>query len=352
MATIKDVAREAGVTSATVSYVLNNSGRVSAATRQRVLEAARRLNYRPSITARNLRSGESRIIGYAWHTERPGEWTPVMQQFLYNLSEAAEAAGYHILTFITDAADPAATYIELAEMQRVDGFILANTDVDDPRIHRLLELNIPFASFGRANDRWDFSYIDVDGEDGMRQVIEHLAAQGHERIAFIRWPTLSLAGSYRARGYRDTLAALGLQSDELWLVEAENTPAHGYEAAQQLMARPGPLQPTAIACVSDVIAIGVLNYLHDHGIVPGRDVAVTGFDDIPAAEHITPPLTSVRQPLDTIGQRLMEMLLDILHGATNGTRQVLIKPALVVRASSAPAQSLPDRDRGASSAPR
>lgn len=87
MATIKDVAREAGVTSATVSYVLNNTGRVSEATRQRVLEAARQLNYRPSITAQNLRSGESRIIGYAWHTERPGEWTPVMQQFLYNMSE-------------------------------------------------------------------------------------------------------------------------------------------------------------------------------------------------------------------------------------------------------------------------
>lgn len=334
MATIKDVAREAGVTSATVSYVLNNSGRVSEATRQRVLEAARQLNYRPSITAQNLRSGESRIIGYAWHTERPGEWTPIMQQFLYNMSEAAEAAGYHILTFIADARDPVASYIQLAEMQRVDGFILANTDVDDARIRRLLELDIPFVSFGRANDSWDFSYIDVDGADGMRQVIEHLASRGHERIAFIRWPTLSLAGSYRAQGYRDALAALGLRAHEHWLVEAENTPSHGYRAAQELMALPAEKRPTAIACVSDVIAIGVEKYLHEQGVVVGHDLAVTGFDDIPAAEHVTPPLTSVHQPLETIGQRLMEMLLQILHEPETETQQVLIKPHLVVRASS------------------
>lgn len=334
MATIKDVARAAGVTSATVSYVLNNSGRVSEATRQRVLEAARQLNYRPSITAQNLRSGESRIIGYAWHTERRGEWTPIMQQFLYNMSEAAEAAGYHILTFIADPRDPVAPYIELAQMQRVDGFILANTDADDARIRRLLELNIPFVSFGRANDSWDFSYIDVDGADGMRQVIEHLAARGHERIAFIRWPSLSLAGSYRAQGYRETMCALGLPLDERWLVESENTPAHGYEAAQQLMARPASERPTAIACVSDVIAFGVIRHLHDLGIEVGREVAVTGFDDIPAAEHITPPLTSVHQPLETIGQRLMEMLLDILNDPPPKTQQVLIKPQLVLRESS------------------
>ena len=334
MATIKDVAREAGVTSATVSYVLNNTGRVSEATRQRVLEAARQLNYRPSITAQNLRSGESRIIGSAWHTERPGEWTPVMQQFLYNMSEAAEAAGYHVLTFISDPRDPVAPYIQLAEMQRVDGFILANTDVDDPRIRRLLELEIPFVSFGRANDSWDFSYIDVDGADGMRQVIEHLAARGHQRIAFIRWPTLSLAGSYRAQGCREALVSLGLPSDEHWLVEAENTPLHGYRAAQALMTRSAGKRPTAIACVSDVIAIGVLKYLHEHGIVVGRDVAVTGFDDIPAAEHVTPPLTSVHQPLETIGQRLMEMLLEMLHNPPVETKQVLIKPRLVIRESS------------------
>ena len=100
------------------------------------------------------------------------------------------------------------------------------------------------------------------------------------------------------------------------------------------MVLPASERPTAIACVSDVIAFGVIRHLHDLGIEVGREVAVTGFDDIPAAEHITPPLTSVHQPLETIGKRLMEMLLDILHGPPPETKQVLIKPQLVVRASS------------------
>lgn len=334
MATIKDVAREAGVTSATVSYVLNNSGRVSEATRRRVLDVARRLNYRPSITAQNLRSGESRIIGYAWHVERPGEWTPIMQQFLYNMSKSAEEAGYHVLTFIADPDDPAAAYVTLAEMQRVDGFVLANTVVDDPRIRQLLDLGIPFVSFGRANDAWDFSYVDVDGTDGMRQVVRHLAEQGHERIAFVRWPPLSLAGNHRYQGYCDAMAELGLPIDERWLIEAENTPADGRIAAQKLMAQPPDSRPTAIACVSDVVAIGVMHALREMGLAIGREVAVTGFDNIPAAEHFTPALTSVHQPLDTIGHQLMTMLLDILQGSATETRQVLIRPHLVVRASS------------------
>lgn len=334
MPTIKDVAREAGVTSATVSYVLNNSGRVSEATRERVLAVARRLNYRPSITAQNLRSGASRIIGYAWHEELPGEWTPIMQQFLYSMSKAAEEAGYHILTFLNDPDDPSAAYVSLAEMQRVDGFILANTVIDDPRIGRLLELGIPFVSFGRANDLWDFSYVDVDGMDGMRQVVRHLAEQGHERIAFVRWPTLSLAGSHRYAGYCAVMSELGLMVDERWLIEAENTPAHGQIAAQQLMALPPDVRPTAIACVSDVVAIGVMRALREMGLAVGRDVAVTGFDDIPAAEHLSPPLTSVHQPLEAIGHQLMTMLLDVLQGLAVETRQILIQPRLVVRASS------------------
>ncbi|MBI5958538.1 MAG: LacI family DNA-binding transcriptional regulator, partial [Chloroflexi bacterium] len=197
MPTIKDVAREAGVTSATVSYVLNNSGRVSEATRQRVLAAARKLNYRPSAIAQNLRAGQSRIIGYAWHLEKPGEWTAVMQQFMYTMSLAAESAGYHVLTFIADPDDPISTYMELAYTGQVDGFVLADTIRDDSRIRQLLDLNIPFSTFGRANDEWDFGFVDVDGTSGMRQVTQHLLASGHQRIGLINWPQPSLTGENR-----------------------------------------------------------------------------------------------------------------------------------------------------------
>lgn len=335
MATIKDVAREAGVTVTTVSFVLNNSGRVGEATRQRVLEAARRLNYRPSIIAQNLRAGESRIIGYAWHTERPGEWTAVMQQFLYNMSAAAETAGYHVLTFIADPADPVSSYLALADTARVDGFVLAYTTENDPRIHRLLSLGIPFVAFGRTNFDWDFPYVDVDGTDGMRQVVEHLLAQGHRRIGLINWPAGSLAGGHRAAGYVQALQAAGIRPASALQTVAQNSAPDGYAAVQTLMCLPPDERPTAIACVSDVIAIGAMQWLSEAGYTVGQDIAITGFDDVPTAAHLSPPLTSVAQPLDTVGKMVIDILLEVLQGRQEHPHQVLLKPRLMIRASSA-----------------
>jgi len=334
MTTIKDVAREAGVTPATVSYVLNNTGRVSEATRQRVMAAARRLNYRPSIIAQNLRAGESRIIGYAWHRGIPGDWTPVMQEFLYSISESAEREGYHILTFIADSDDPVASYLTLADTGRVDAFVLAYTVQDDPRVRRLLDLGIPFVSFGRANDQWDFPFVDVDGENGMAQITNHLLACGHQRIALVTWPKSSLTGEYRQQGYLRSLEQAGIEINPQWITTAKNIAHDGYLAAQRLMELPAPIRPTAIACVSDMIAIGVMQFLNEAGYVVGRDIAVTGFDDIPMADHLNPPLTSVRQPLDLVGEQMIALLLSILRGERLDRYQILIKPTLMIRASS------------------
>lgn len=334
MATIKDVAREAGVTSATVSYVLNNSGRVSEATRQRVLAAARRLEYRPSAIAQKLRAGQSRIIGYAWHVERPGEWTAVMQQFMYTMSLAAERAGYHVLTFVADPDQPILSYTDLASTGQVDGFVLADTVHNDPRIRHLLDLNIPFAAFGQANEDWDFAFVDVDGASGMRQVTQHLLAAGHQRIGFINWPHPSLTGENRAAGYVQTLEQAGITAAKSWLVESDNTAQGGYAAARQLMALPESLRPTAIACVSDIIAIGAMRFLIEAGYRVGPDVALTGFDDTPSATHLTPTLTSVRQPLDQIGERVIEMLLALLQTPDQPKPHLLLEPVLIVRASS------------------
>lgn len=334
MPTIKDVAREAGVTSATVSYVLNNTGRVSEATRERVLAVAHKLNYRPSVTAQNLRAGQSRIIGYAWFLELPGEWTPIMQQFFYTMSLAAERAGYHVLTFIADPQDPISSYLQLADTGRVDGFVLAHTNWDDPRIRRLMDLHIPFAAFGRANEEWDFPHVDVDGTYGMRQVTNHLLARGHERIGMITWRQPSLTGDYRCLGYLQALEEAGIKKEECWLVNVENNAGAGYQAAQQLMSLPASIRPTAIACVSDIVAIGAIQFLDQAGYCVGKDIAITGFDDTPTSAYLTPPLTSVHQPLDQVGEQVVGLLLDNLRGVPFAQCSNLLKPSLVIRESS------------------
>lgn len=333
MATIKDVAREAGVTTATVSYVLNGTGRVSETTRQKVLAAARKLHYRPSVIAQNLRAGESRIVGFAWHTDPGDEWIAVMQQFLYYLSVAVERAGYHVLTFIADADDPVSSYANLFDSGWVDGFVLAPVMPDDPRVARLLDLSIPFVAFGRTLADLDFPHVDVDETHGMAQAVAHLIGHGHRRIGFVTWPE-ALPGPHRAEGYRRTLDAAGITPDDRWRVSVQNTPEDGFRAAQQLMALPADVRPTAIACASDALAVGVMRYLAQAGIVVGRTVAVTGYGDTPTAVLLTPPLTSVRPPLDMIAEWLVALLLDGLYGTFEYERHLLLEPSLIVRASS------------------
>ncbi len=146
--TIKDVAQKAGVSVATVSYVFNNTASISPETRARVLQAAQELNYRPSALGQQLRIGQSRTIGYCWHPIPAERWQPILDRFLYGMVEAAEAAGYHILTFAArnDGNDSKA-YEELLLSGRVDGFILSGTNANDMRIACLMEHEFPLRRF-------------------------------------------------------------------------------------------------------------------------------------------------------------------------------------------------------------
>ncbi|MGC9399506.1 MAG: LacI family DNA-binding transcriptional regulator [Anaerolineae bacterium] len=333
--TIKEVAQRAKVSIATVSYAFNRRDAISAETRARVFAAAEELGYRPNVMASNLRRQESRILGYSWHPLPKDHWHPVLDRFLYAMAAAAEARGYHILTFTGGSGDEVwQTYEALMLSQRVDGFVLSDTNADDVRIRGLLERGFPFVAFGRANEAWDFPYVDVDGEAGVAQAVEHLLELGHRRIGLVTWPQGSLTGRYRNQGYRRTLAAAGLSVDPAWIVRGENDEAAARAGAQQLLALPEERRPTAIVAVSDLMALGVMRALYSAGLQPGQDVAVVGYDDIPTAQYLQPPLSSVRQPIVEVGERVVEMLLQVIAGEPLEARRVLLEPELIVRASS------------------
>jgi len=333
--TIKDVARRAGVSIATVSYVLNESAPISEATRARVLAAAAELGYRPSAIARGLRAQESRIIGYSWHQLPPNHWNPILDRFLYSMANAAEAQGYHILTFTSPPdSEPWLPYEELILTGRVDGFIVSNTNRDDKRIRYLLDNGFPFVAFGRANEEWDFPYVDVDGEAGIHQAVEHLLALGHRRIGLIAWPEVSLTGHYRYQGYVAALQTAGISPDPAWIARTEHTEASGRQAMRVLLSLPPDRRPTAVVALSDLMAIGAINAIYEAGLQPGRDVAIVGFDDIPTAQYLQPPLTTLRQPIAEVGRRMVNMLLRLIRGEELTERQALLPPTLIVRDSS------------------
>jgi len=334
MPTIKDVAKEAGVSIATVSYVLNDSGAVSNGTRQRVLQAVHKLGYRPSVIAKGLQARKSRMIGYSWRPVPPDQFNPILEKFLHSMAEAAARHDYHVLTFpCPEPYDEVDVYHEMVESGRVDGFVLPNTNLNDRRIRHLLDVGFPFVAFGRSNLEWDFPWVDVDGADGVKQAVVHLLELGHRRIACLAWPEASLTGQYRLDGYQAAMTSAALPVDPAWIIRIHNNYQHAYCATQTWLDLPPDRRPTAVVALTDLMAIGVINAATDAGLTVGHDLAVVGFDDAPIAGYLRPSLTSLRQPIAEVGERVVTMLIDLVRGQAPLPAQVLLKPRLIVRDS-------------------
>lgn len=342
MPTIRDVAREAGVSIATVSYVLNNKhDAISVTTRQLVLEAAERIGYRPNATARNLRSNQTRLIGYAWYDVPDfgvptGRLNTVLDWFTYYLARSAEQAGYHLLTFTYPLDDPVPTYEDLIRTGRVDAFVLAGTTVNDERVQFLLDQEFPFVSFGRSNAEWSFPWVDTDGRQGIRSAVEYLIGLGHERIAMLGWPEPSLTGNFRLQGYCEAMDSAGIPIRSEYILRGDHSVRAGQTAMATWCELPADQWPTAIVAVSDLMAIGVMNEAERRGLEVGKDISVIGFDDAPLTEYLRPALTTLQQPIPQICEALISMLEMILSKQDAEVTNMLIPPKLILRESCAP----------------
>ncbi len=332
--TLKEVSTRAGVSYQTVSKVLNHQVRVGRETEERIRKAAKELGYRPNLIARSLRSQRSHMIGYSWAPTQPDQANPILDHFLQSMVLEAESAGYHLLAFpFRPGAQWTESYRELIETNRVDGFIVSSVEYNDPRILFLLEQNFPFVAFGRSNQEIDFPYVDVDGAAGMGLVVEHLVSLGHTRIAVLNWPDSSRVGQNRMEGILTALAAAGLSLPAEWIARGEGNYQFGYQATLPWLDLPLAKRPTAVIAFNDAMAIGAMHAVQSHGLCVGEDIAVTGFDDAPMAQYLTPSLTTVRQPVWQIGQQVTAMLLAILDGKTLENPHQLVPPRLIVRDS-------------------
>lgn len=342
--TIRDVAQRAGVSTATVSYVLNDSRPVGEKTRQRVLAAVEELGYHPSVVARGLQAGESRMIGYSWRPTSGNQFNPILEKFLHSVAEACTRYGYHVLTFpYPDPFGQVQVYREMVQSGRVDGFVLPNTRFNDQRIRLLMDVGFPFVAFGRANPDWVFPWVDVDGRDGVGQAVSHLADLGHRRIACVAWPVGQPVGDDRLEGYESAMADRGLLVDDAWVVHCLNEYEAAYEAAAAWFELPEDRRPTAAVAISDLMAIGVMNAAADAGLAIGREFGIAGFDDAPIASYLRPPLTSVSQPLKEAADQIVAILVDLMQGVTPSQSQVLLKPCLSIRGSTALAKMVDEK---------
>jgi LacI family transcriptional regulator len=329
------VAKRAGVSRTTVSFVLNNvkEANISEETRQRVLAAAEELQYVPDATAQALASGRTRTLGMVFRTHSHGVADLAHMQILQGLMSVASQSGVRLLVDIVNENDTADIYVSLSRNKRIDGLILSDPRIDDRALYDLLDDDFPIVLLGRLPGV-KVSSVEFDNRGGGRTAVDHLVSQGHRRIGFIGYAPVYFTGvNERLSGYRDALAAAGITFDERLVCFGDfNDTGAGFAAATSLLELPA--RPTAIFVSSDVLAFPTLTAIHQHGLRIPEDIAVVGFDDNPLSRYAYPPLTSVYLPFEEMGRRAGEMLLNMLLHPDAPKREVLLDGQLIVRESS------------------
>jgi LacI family transcriptional regulator len=320
-ATIRDVAARAGVSVATISRVFNATAPVRDEVRERVLAAARELNYVPHAAARSLSSRSTATIGVVL-PDLHGEF---FSEVIRGIDLTARAAGFHILVSGSHS-DRTEMRAVLATLRgRVDGLIVMSPDLEPDTLVADLPHGLPIVVLNSTVEGWPS--ITIDNFGGARDVVRHLAALGHRSIAFIGGPPLNGDAGERRRGYRAGIREAGLTPIEL---EGKFTEGSGYEAARTFLQH-AP-RATALFSANDAMAIGALSAFREAGVsVPG-DAALVGFDDVPIARYLAPPLTTVAVPIAELGRGGFDVLLSMMRGDAM-PRSMKLKTALVVRES-------------------
>ncbi len=332
--TQRQVAEAAGVSRTTVSLVLNDvpDAHISLETRQRVLEAARRLNYYPDAAARRLASGESRTIALVWHRAPDRTYRDAfLPGILEGVARAARHYGYHVLFRSVGVEDASGSYASLVRSRHTDGLILSGPRSDDEHLFQLHREGFPLVLHGHLAGA-DIPSVDVDNVQGAMMAVEHLIALGHRRIGMVTNAPLAYAASQqRLEGYRHALEEAGIPYDQSLVQHGNFDEESGYAAIEALLALGDP--PTACFVASDMVALGALKALQEEEVRVPDDVALVGFDDITAARFISPALTTVHVPAFGLGWSGAELLIRLIKGDRPDQTQIVLRTELRVRVS-------------------
>ncbi len=341
MATIRDVARESGVSVGTVSNVFNNrNDLVRAETREKVLSAARRLNYQPNAMAQGLVRRRSGALGILFHTHATTiSIDPYASAVLQGILQAAAAVGQAAVLYPEPWYSITGGTAQIVD-RRVDGMLVIAPSVDPETLATLTSLGFPLVLVSATvPEGTNIMAVDVDNAEGARLAARHLLALGHRRCAHLRGSMGQSSAALREKHFREALAEGGGVLLEKDVIVGSYSGKGGYEATRALLARPPAEVPTALFAANDRLAIAALEAARDAGVpVPGR-LSIIGFDDL-GASLTTPPLTTVRQPLSQIGEAAGCLLAEIMAGQAPPPRTHLFAPELVVRGSTGSAPPL------------
>ncbi|WP_329158189.1 LacI family transcriptional regulator [Streptomyces sp. NBC_01717] len=326
MASIKDVAAEAGVSVATVSRVLNSHPSVSPDARARVLAAVDALGYRPNAVARSLRTDQTRTLGLIISDVLNPYFTALARA----VEEEARALGYSVIIGNADERPELQDHhVRTLLDRRIDGLLVSPTDGGSPQILDAARAGTPMVFVDRWIPGVDVPVVRADGCPAVRDLVAHLHRLGHRRLAIIAGPAATTTGSERVEAFRDALGEHGLPLPDAYIGQGDFQADSGRRATERFLALPEP--PDAVFAADNLMALGALDAIRAHGLRVPQDIALAAFDDIPWFVHTDPPITAIAQPTGDLGRAAVRALVDVIEGRP--PQSVTLSASLVVRRS-------------------
>ncbi|MEX1133910.1 MAG: LacI family DNA-binding transcriptional regulator [Acidimicrobiia bacterium] len=325
--TLDDLAELSGVSRATVSRVING-GPVSAATRRRVLEVIEGTNYRPNLAARSLASGRTGVVGVVMHVDPPLLFEDsYFVALLHGVSDVLADRASGMMLWLGNRSKEE-TLNRILGTGLMDGVIVTADNLDDALVDGLLASDLPTVLIGHRRSDLTASYVDVDNVGASDTITTHLIEIGRTRIGHITGRRGTVAGEDRLSGYLRAMRRAGLKTDDL-IVEGDFNRPSGLSGGEILLDR----EVDAIFCANDAMASGALQSVRARGLSVPEDVALAGFDDLPFAAELDPPLSTIRQGVHAQGSESAKALLSLLQNPEGGPRRVLLPTELVIRQS-------------------
>lgn len=333
------MAKRAGVSIATVSRVLNNSGVVKPNTRARVLKAVEELKYHPNLHARTLAGGKSKSIGVIVSNLE----NPFFFDVYHAVETGAHARGYEVVVANTNyRSEQLVASIHLMIGRRVGGLAVIVSEMDPALTDELAAGSIPVVFYDVGTPKGNITNIRVNYRLGMAKLIEYLRSMGHEKFGFVGHHSALAPLNERYKSVLETVATYGSGVEVRASANADSLEG-GRQAARMLLS--AMYRPSAIICVNDIMAAGVLRELRTRGLRVPEDISVTGFDNIKLSEFCSPSLTTLHIPRDQIGQTVCECLIPEKDAAEPAAREIVLDPELIVRESTGPVTALPKSAR-------
>ena len=326
-----DVAKLANVSFMTVSRVINGKENVKAETRQKVLKAIEELGYYPNAAARALNNNKTDGIGIIIPHAEFMTVAPYFLDLISSLEYHIDKMGYHLVFKLPASMKSEADYSQLYMERKVDGVIVLAPSVDQWLLKKLTVDNVPSVVVYGRDEELDINYIDADNHNGAKEIMNYLIGLGHKRIGMVTGSTTLICGRDRISGYIEALEEHDIEVDKRLIYYGDWQPESGQRAFNYFFGLNDP--PTAVFCANDHMALGIMRSAKLNNLSIPRDLSIFGYNDIAYSGYLTPPLSTMKQPLETIGERAVEILINAIENPDRPKEKIMMKTEFIKRDS-------------------